>query len=48
MKPNILLKFTFSAACGLLLITGCATPGDKTSGDIADTIYTGGNIITDQ
>jgi hypothetical protein len=45
-KSNTMLKSTMSAICGLLLITGCATHGDKTAGVAADTIYTGGNIIT--
>lgn len=46
MKPNPRLKSTIIALCGLLLIAGCATHGDKTNANSADTIYTGGNIIT--
>ncbi len=46
MKPNTLFKSTFTAVCSLALITGCSTPGDKSATGTADTIYTGGHIIT--
>lgn len=42
--PHSLIAAAFS--CALAFITGCATPGDKTTGATTDTIYTGGSIIT--
>ena len=50
MKPNSMLPSTLSALCGLLLITGCdkksAITTEAGPAGVADTIYTGGNIIT--
>lgn len=45
MKPSTLLKYTLTAVCALLFITGCARHGNKT-GDTADAIYFGGDILT--
>ena len=46
MKPNILFKTTSSALGALLLITGCAKCASALAAATADTIYTGGEIIT--
>ena len=46
MKPNAMLKPAFAALCGLLLITGCATHGDKNGNATADTVYRNGKIYT--
>ncbi len=48
MKPNTMLKYTLSALCGLLLVTGCdqkpatTTEAKPSGGEVAETIYTGG------
>ena len=56
MKSNPMLKFSLTTLCGLLLVSGCdrapQTPAPSTEAKpstvagVADTIYTGGNIIT--
>ena len=56
MNPSTMIRYTLSTICALLLVTGCADGAQKpapltvaktsASVGVADTIYTGGHIIT--